>query len=90
VSEQTNQASYQVPQTEGTRFDAVVDHTIDLRASDMPYDARALAEARAAATKESEPVVSRVEISARKMANLYAVRLTAMRNEDKPFFREAA
>ena len=77
---------------EGTRFDAIVDPTIDLRASGMKYDPTALRDAREAAVSlseiETEP--SQVERRRLKLRMVLAAREESTRNEDKPFLQEAA
>jgi len=84
MSEQPNNPNYHVPGREGTRFDAIVDPRIDLRAySDAGYDAQAIADTLRTVEKPVEP--NPVHAAAIELSNLKIVRIDAMRIEDRPF-----
>jgi hypothetical protein len=89
VSEQPASSNVHPLHREGTSFDDVVDHQIDLRGyTGNPYDADAIARTRSSAERPVEQ--NPVHAAAIELSNLNIVRLDAMRNEDKPFLQDAA
>lgn len=89
MSEQPTSSNIHPLRREGTSFDDVVDHQIDLHGyTGDPYDANAIGRTLRSAEKQVEP--NPVLEAATELSNLNIVRLDAMRNEDKPFLQEVA
>ena len=72
---------------EGTRFDDVVDHQIDLHSyTGNPYDSQAISRTLHSAEKQIQP--NPVRIAAMELSNLNAVRESVKRIEERKLLAE--